>query len=163
MQTTNIAVKQYTRASIHSTAQHNASHPVQSANMIFEFYDFVFCTAHRISRRAKRRRTPTVCTLHQQKSMYVLPQPLLSCLDAALSPCLHYLPFARVTHDDLCAVYPQQTRKLGEEITESGVKLSNLLETEDQNKEEREKALRFLDSTRESYNNAGSEMKYVER
>jgi len=55
-----------------------------------------------------------------------------------------------------------QTRKLGEDITESGVKLSNLLETEDQNKEERERALRFLDSTRESYNSSGSEMKYVE-
>merc|ERR1719240_1801008 len=55
-----------------------------------------------------------------------------------------------------------QTRKLGEEITESGVKLNSLLEHEDQNKEEREKALRFLDATRDSYNNSGSEMKYVE-
>jgi len=55
-----------------------------------------------------------------------------------------------------------QTRKLGEEITESGVKLNTLLEHEDQNKEEREKALRFLDATRDSYNNSGSEMKYVE-
>ena len=87
----------------------------------------------------------------------------MSCLDAALSPCLHFLPFARVTHDDLCAAYPQQTRKLGEEITESGVKLNGLLEHEDRNKEEREKALRFLDATRDSYNNSGSEMKYVEK
>jgi len=55
-----------------------------------------------------------------------------------------------------------QTRKLGEEITESGVKLNSLLQHEDENKEEREKALRFLDSTRESYDNSGSEMKYVE-
>lgn len=55
-----------------------------------------------------------------------------------------------------------QTRKLGEEITESGVKLNGLLEHEDRNKDEREKALRFLDATRDSYNNSGSEMKYVE-
>jgi len=54
-----------------------------------------------------------------------------------------------------------QTRKLGEEITESGVKLNGLLVHEDENKEDREKALRFLDSTRESYNNSGSEMEYV--
>ena len=59
--------------------------------------------------------------------------------------------------------YPQQTRKLGEEITESGVKLSNLLKTNDQNKEERERVLRFLDSTRESYHNSDSDMNYVER
>lgn len=54
-----------------------------------------------------------------------------------------------------------QTRKLGEEITESGVKLSSLLEHEDEYKDEREKALRFLDATRENYNSAGSEMDYV--
>lgn len=54
-----------------------------------------------------------------------------------------------------------QTRKLGELITESGVKLSSLLEHEDEYKEEREKALRFLDATRENYTASGSEMDYV--
>jgi len=54
-----------------------------------------------------------------------------------------------------------QTRKLGEEITESGVKLSSLLEHEDEYKDEREKALRFLDATRENYTASGSEMDYV--
>merc|ERR1719174_2397621 len=52
-----------------------------------------------------------------------------------------------------------QTRKLGEEITESGVKLSSLLEHEYKN--DRERALRFLDATRENYNSSGSEMDYV--
>ena len=60
-------------------------------------------------------------------------------------------------------VLPQQTRKLGEEITESGVKLSSLLEHEDEYKDEREKALRFLDATRENYTASGSEMDYVKR
>jgi len=55
-----------------------------------------------------------------------------------------------------------QTRKLGEEITESGVKLNGLLEHEDEYKDEREKALRFLDATRASYTNSGSDMKYVQ-
>merc|ERR1719174_2077925 len=54
-----------------------------------------------------------------------------------------------------------QTRKLGEEITESGVKLSSLLEHEDEYKNDRERALRFLDATRENYNSSGSEMDYV--
>jgi len=55
-----------------------------------------------------------------------------------------------------------QTRKLGEEITESGVKLNSLLEHEDEYKDDREKALRFLDATRDTYTrSAGSEMEYV--
>lgn len=55
-----------------------------------------------------------------------------------------------------------QTRTLGEEITESGFKLNALLENEDENKEEREKALRFLDATRDTYTRSGgSAMDYV--
>lgn len=56
-----------------------------------------------------------------------------------------------------------QTRKLGEEITESGFKLNSLLENEDDNKEQREKALRFLDATRDTYtrSGSGSAMDYV--
>ena len=49
----------------------------------------MFCTARKNSRRAKRRRTPTACTLHQRKSMCVLP---LQLDPFCRVPMLHSLP-----------------------------------------------------------------------
>ena len=51
-------------------------------------------------------------------------------------------------------MYMQATRGLASEITQSGVKLSDYLENEQQDKGERAKALRFLDAAGTSNENS---------